>query len=482
MVNSNLDAKAALGVMNSNSDLIQKLDEGFELLELAEDQQDGSIDFIFLEVNPAYEKLTGLKAGDIVGKHKKSVVPFAEKRWYDYAVEALKTGKTENYDYYNSYINRYLDTQFIPVSNNRIAVLFKDITERKIGETKLRESQERIRIYLESTPSAVFVADPEGNYQFVNESACRLLNYSRAELLSMNLREVIFEDDFENGMRQFALVKGTGSSKAELSLKRKEGSLVCVILSATKLPNGDLIANCEDITERRELEKQLQDKERLAAIGSTAGMVGHDIRNPLQAMVSDIYLLESYLSSEPDVKTKKDIFESLSGIEKNVAYVNKIVSDLQDYARPLNPEYSVVPMIDIINNSMKNIDVPNNISVQVQIEANMIVKTDPTFLQRAITNLANNAIQAMPKGGKLIIRGVANLHSISISVQDNGEGIPIEVQAKLFSPMTTTKAKGQGLGLAVVKRLIEALNGKINFESEMGKGTKFTISLPKHQD
>jgi two-component system sporulation sensor kinase A len=462
----------------NHSQFISRLDEGFELLELVEGKKD-TFDFVFLEVNPAYEHLTGLKANMVIGKRKKEVATFAEQRWYDYAIQALKTGKTLQYEYYNSLVKRYLATQFIPVSDKRIAVLFKDVTERKNSEIAVIESEERLKIYLESTPVAVFVANPEGKYLFVNEGASRLLQYSKEELLSMSIPQVLYEDYLSLGLLEFSLVKQTGKSRSELCLKRKDGSPVYVILTATKMPDGNFIANCEDITERKELEKQLQANERLAAIGSTAGMVGHDIRNPLQAIIGDAFLLKDYLTISRETATQEDILESLNGIEKNVGYINKIVADLQDYARPLNPEYSVVPLFDIISSAFKTIDLPDNIKLVVDIKNNPLLRTDPTFIQRALTNLVNNAIQAMDNGGTLTVRSAVSDANILVSVEDTGVGIAEEIRARLFSPMTTTKAKGQGLGLAVVKRLVEALNGTVDFESEVGKGTRFTVRLPK---
>jgi signal transduction histidine kinase len=106
------------------------------------------------------------------------------------------------------------------------------------------------------------------------------------------------------------------------------------------------------------------------------------------------------------------------------------------------------------------------------------IKADPTFIRRALTNLVNNAIQAMPDGGKLEVAGYTHDGFVSLTVADTGIGISEEVKSKLFTPMYTTKAKGQGLGLAVVKRLVEAQGGNIYFESEIGKGTKFIIKLP----
>ena len=115
------------------------------MLDLIFNEQGNVVDFVFVEVNPAYEKQTGLKAANIVGKRKKENAPAAEQRWYDYATQAAESGKTLQYEYYNDKVNRYFETQFIPISTNQIAVLFKDITESKKMEKELRESQKKYR-------------------------------------------------------------------------------------------------------------------------------------------------------------------------------------------------------------------------------------------------------------------------------------------------------------------------------------------------
>jgi PAS domain S-box-containing protein len=233
-----------------------------------------------------------------------------------------------------------------------------------------------------------------------------------------------------------------------------------------------------DITERVNLQKKLQEKERLAAIGATAGMVGHDIRNPLQAITGDVYLLKDYLSAMPEVPVKRDVAESLEEIEKNVGYINKIVADLQDYAKQMNPTISEVNFYELVASVFRSIAIPEDVSPSIEVEQSLILRTDPTLLQRILTNLIINAMQAMPKGGQLKIGAKANNGQITVTVADTGVGIPDHIKPKLFTPMMTTKAKGQGLGLAVVKKSVEALGGFITFESQEGKGTKFTIELP----
>ena len=103
---------------------------------------------------------------------------------------------------------------------------------------------------------------------------------------------------------------------------------------------------------------------------------------------------------------------------------------------------------------------------------------DPSFLKRVLTNLITNAVQAMPNGGKLTLNAIRKGEKAFITVEDTGPGIPEEVRDKIFTPLFTTKSKGQGFGLAVVKKLTEASNGKVSFETELGKGTKFMIELP----
>ncbi len=233
----------------------------------------------------------------------------------------------------------------------------------------------------------------------------------------------------------------------------------------------------EAIAEER--ARQLKDAERLAAIGATAGMVGHDIRNPLQTVTGELYLAKSELQNMPDGIAKKNLKENLDIIGEQTIYVNKIVSDLQDYAKPLTPKLEETDLKKIVQSVLSTVDIPENVKVKQSIDKDFPkLKIDQSYMQRILQNLTNNAVQAMPNGGKLTINLAIVAEKAVISVEDTGEGIPMDVRGKLFTPLITTKAKGQGFGLAVVKRLTEALNGSVTFDSEVGKGTKFIIELP----
>ena len=169
----------------------------------------------------------------------------------------------------------------------------------------------------------------------------------------------------------------------------------------------------------------------------------------------------------------------MDGIEENVDYISKIVADLQDYARSLKPNAEETDLKLIIDELLRKYSLPKNVKVIVKVESDVRkVVADSTFLKRILYNLVTNAVQAMPKGGKLTINAYKQSNDVVITVNDTGDGIPDHVKGKLFTPMFTTKAKGQGFGLAVIKRMTEALGGTVSFESEVGKGTTFRVCLP----
>jgi signal transduction histidine kinase len=233
----------------------------------------------------------------------------------------------------------------------------------------------------------------------------------------------------------------------------------------------------ETLVEER--TKKLRDSERLAAIGETAGMVGHDIRNPLQSITGELYLARTNLESLPNTHAKEDLNESIGYIEEQLIYVNKIVQDLQDYAKTPKPQLQETNLEKAIQDVLSSLNIPETITVSTTVEAGFPkINIDPLYLKRVLTNLTSNAVQAIPKGGKIAITAACKDKKVFITVVDTGEGISDDVKNKLFNPLFTTKAKGQGLGLAIVKKLTEALNGKVTVETQIGKGTKFTVEFP----
>jgi signal transduction histidine kinase len=208
-------------------------------------------------------------------------------------------------------------------------------------------------------------------------------------------------------------------------------------------------------------------------------MVGHDIRNPLQSIEGAVYLAKEEIKSLPSQSPEqKELEEILHIIENQTGYIDHIVADLQDFARTPMPQSAETDLGALIKDALATARVPKSVEVQTALRENLKLIIDPVFMKRIMINLIDNAVQAMPNGGKLTLTLTSDDNTTSISVQDNGVGIPESDKPKIYTPLFTTKAKGQGFGLAVCKKLIEAQGGNISFTSEAGKGTSFTVTFP----
>gem|GEM_PF-1012928 len=471
--------------------LFDNSEDGFILIEPLYDENGKVCDFRFLKVNRAYERQTGRKAAVVEGNRAKEVAPELEQEWVSLVGKVANTGKSARYENFNRQTSRWYDAYYFPFAKDKVGILFRDITERKKAEEALKESESKFQNLFEQSPTVYEIYNKDGLLIKANSAWEKLWGFPRT--VSVGKWNILESEQIaKTGIQPFVKRAYLGETvivpekEFDSSLEarsHREGSkrLLNSIIYPIRNESGEvtnLVIMHEDVTVEKILRKQLEEKERLATIGQTAGMIGHDIRNPLQAIIGELYLAKEVMSQAPEGKDKQEALESLNFVQSQVDYINKIVSDLQDYARPLNPEYVIADLSDLIANVFETVSLPDNIKLEIDVKGTLKLKTDTTFIKRAMTNLVNNAIQAMPDGGELKVTVHEKEDSQVVSVSDTGKGIPENVKADLFKPLVTTKAKGQGLGLAVVKRLVEALNGKVTVESDLGKGTKFTITLP----
>lgn len=214
--------------------------------------------------------------------------------------------------------------------------------------------------------------------------------------------------------------------------------------------------------------------QRLAAIEELAGMVGHDLRNPLTGILGAEYYVKTKYESKMDAKGR----EMLKIIEDNVAYSDKIVSDLLDYSRKIQLEYVDTTPKLLAKEALSLVDIPKNIEVVDLTENATEIAVDAEKMKRVFVNLIKNGVDAMPEGGSLIIKSVEVNDGVKFTFSDTGCGMSKETLGKICTPLFTTKAKGMGFGLSISKRLVEAHGGSLSFESTIGRGTTATVFIP----
>ncbi|HLN45998.1 MAG TPA: MEDS domain-containing protein [Candidatus Sulfotelmatobacter sp.] len=379
----------------------------------------------------------------------------------------------------------------------------RDITERK----KIEEAIKKQADLIDLSPDSIIVRKVDGTITFWSKGAERLYGYTKEEAIGQTTHSLLktkFPEPLPSIIHKIKQKK-IWSGELIHHDKNLKPIIVQSFWQASFDKEGNITEVFEsnlDITERAQLQEKLEenaaqveeyanqmeelaqerleklkDAERLAAIGATAGMVGHDIRNPLQAIAGNLYLAKEELTSMSESDAKNSLKESLVSIEEQLGYINKIVTDLQDYAKPLSPCEESVDLEHIVDSTFTIVKIPDTIRIR-RFTKKLKFTADSAFVKRILQNLVSNAVQAMPNGGELTIQTYREQDSIIISIQDTGMGIPENAKAKLFQPLFTTKAKGQGFGLAVCKKLTEAMSGTIAFDSSEGKGTKFTVRLP----
>ena len=401
-------------------------------------------------------------------------------------------------------------------SFNMMTTNLKTVTASKTDLEKAQEalkaSEQRWSTTLASIGDAVIATDTKGQVLFMNSIAEQKTGAALVDVYGKPITEVfnimneetrqVVEDPVGKVLKTGLIVGLTNHS----ILVCKNGFEIPIDDSGApiKTAGGEtlgVVLVFRDVTERRRLyqqlevytkdleglvekrTKQLKQAERMAAIGETAGMVGHDIRNPLQAMSGDVYLTRQDVDELPDGDLKRDMQENLKAIEENIVYINKIVADLQDYSKIQTPVIEDVNLKDTVDKMLTVINVPPTIGFKVSIEEGFpVLRSNDAALKRILNNLVLNAIQAMPTGGMLTIAAHLEGNRPVMQVSDTGMGIPEAVKAKMFKPLFTTKSKGQGFGLAVVKKLTEDLKIDISFESKIGKGTTFFLKFPPKTD
>lgn len=459
-------------------------------------------DFVYLEVNRAFEKLTGLK--NVQGRRVTEVIPgFLEtnREVVDSFERVARTGSTYRSEVFVPYLNRWFRLSAYRSEPECFVIVFDNITEHKRTQEALRQSEAQYRGLVEHAPLGIYKAAPDGRLLMANPALAAMLGYaSRDELLAHGSLDDAFAHPADRGHFAAMLERGD-KAFLETEWRKVDGSRISVRIHAwpVRTESGELNhfeATVEDVTEQRSLQRQFLQAQKMEAIGRLAGGVAHDFNNLLTAIIgySDM-LIDDLPPGDPK---RADAGEIRAAAERATSLTRQLLAFSRKQVfetRALDLNYAVRAIEKMLRRLIGE-DIALNIVLSPRPA---MVHADPNQIEQVILNLVVNARDAMPQGGTLTIetalveieRAYNETHIsmapgpyVLLAVSDTGHGMDAETLSHIFEPFFTTKEKGKGtgLGLSTVYGIVKQSGGYIWAYSEPGRGATFKAYLPRLQD
>ncbi len=471
-------------------------------------------------VNPATESLFGYSAGELIGQNITMLMPPSFHREHDdYIQRYLKTGVRKVIGIGREIVAQKKDGSEIPIhlavsevrlEGRRVFVGFvRDLS----GLKQIEEQRATLGKIIEDSLNEVYIFDAVTlHFIQVNRGARENLGYSMAELAELtplDIKPKYIREQFLSTIIRPLLAGEVDRQSFSTVHCRKDGStydvdvhlhlstyltkrvFVAIILDVTKRveaerqvrqQQAELQADLQHLVETRTRELQqaqadLVRSEKFSTLGKVSGGIAHEIRNPLNAVKTSAYFL---LNAK--APTEQKIKEHLQRIDRQVSIIDNVVTALSDVAKLPDGQLRPVTMKPIIREIIRSTSIPANIQVVVDFPDELPnVLADEHQAVIALRNLVRNARDAMPSGGTLTISADVQDDKVVFSVIDTGIGISSHDLQNVLEPLFTTKARGMGLGLSITKAIVEKNRGELAVESELGKGSKFSFALLRHQ-
>jgi PAS domain S-box-containing protein len=341
-----------------------------------------------------------------------------------------------------------------------------------------------MRDVLQSIPTGVLTLDPHRRVTSLNGAAERLLGLRASAVVGRPLDELQVAPDLVVWVRG-ALGGERLVQEGDLTLALEGGRRVIARASASELRaeggrSEGLVILLRDITEVNRLEQQLRRSDKLAALGTLAAGVAHEVKNPLHALSLNLHLLEKEVAGA--ASGSAEVREYFAILRSEVQRIHRIVENFLRFSKPSIPEVKPLDLHALLERVLSLVAfeaADHGVTIETAFDpAPELVPGDEGQLSQVFLNLGINALQAMPSGGSLVVTTKLDRGWAEVAVKDSGEGIEAEVIPHVFDPYFTTRPRGVGLGLAISHRIVEGHHGTIEVESEVGKGTTFAVRLP----
>ncbi|MBD3291185.1 response regulator [candidate division KSB1 bacterium] len=463
----------------------------------------GEITFI----NPVAQKITGLSEPDILKIHFSKIFKIAISQTDNSLIDLFANDQ-------NELISRNIAQDALLISesgreipinftktlmrdiNNNImgaVFVFQDITERKKAEYELAAEKERLLITLASIADAVITTDIDGKIVLMNRVAEQITGYTQSNAQGKSILEILkikANSGLEKLIHSIIHTGKTINRSDDFTLKGDDGSEKIISCSGAPIHDNSnniigMVIVFSDISEKRKFENELLKIQKLESVGILAGGIAHDFNNILTAIIGNLSL------AKIDLKPDQEIYEILTEAEKASQQARHLTNQLLTFSRGGAPIKKVMSINKVIQEAAEFSLSGSTVKAKYEISHDLKkVNIDSGQFKQVIHNLVLNAIQAMPDGGSMRI-SAENVYlsesdsiplpageHVKISVVDQGIGIKDEHLDKIFDPYFTTKQMGSGLGLATTYSVVKKHGGHINVDSELGRGSTFTIYLP----